>query len=490
MRNRYARLAAAASLVILFGGAGLSAAQAAPGAAQRASQSGGTWGNAADVPGLGQLNSGGLAQISAISCPAPGDCGAGGFYYARAGSDQQAFVVSERNGTWGKAIEVPGLRRLNAGGYAQVDSLSCATPGYCSAAGTYADAALRGQAFVVTETNGVWGRAIETPGSARLNTGGQAEVFSVSCSAPGDCGAGGYYTDSGQTSQAFVVTETNGVWERAIEVPGSARLHDNLGAEVDSLSCAKPGYCSLGGDYLGGSGSNQAFVATQRRGAWGKAIEVPGSARLNTGGQASVDSISCAAPGDCSAGGSYQPNGQLGAAFVVTESSGRWGKAIEVPRSAWLNAGGNAGIDSVSCARPGYCSAGGIYEDAHKKYQAFVVTQWGGRWGKAIEVHGSAGLNAGGDAGINSVSCAAPGDCSAGGFYKDADGRFQAFVVSESGRWGSAIEVPGSAHLNSGGEAEVIAVSCPAPRRCGAGGQYTATSGVSRSSQAFVVTQR
>ena len=52
----------------------------------------------------------------------------------------------------------------------------------------------------------------------------------------------------------------------------------------------------------------------------------------------------------------------------------------------------------------------------------------GGTWGNAKEV--AAGLNQGGEGQLNSVSCASAGNCSAGGYYTDAAGHFQAFVVS------------------------------------------------------------
>ena len=58
---------------------------------------------------------------------------------------------------------------------------------------------------MVNEVNGTWGTAIEVPGTAALNTGGQAAVTAVSCAPAGTCSAGGVYTGSGQ--QAFVVSE-------------------------------------------------------------------------------------------------------------------------------------------------------------------------------------------------------------------------------------------------------------------------------------------
>ena len=56
-------------------------------------------------------------------------------------------------------------------------------------------------------TAGVWGRAIEVPGSGALNKGGNASVNSVSCALAGNCAAGGSYTDGSAHSQAFVVSQ-------------------------------------------------------------------------------------------------------------------------------------------------------------------------------------------------------------------------------------------------------------------------------------------
>src|SRR6516164_6977384 len=61
-----------------------------------------------------------------------------------------------------------------------------------------------------------------TRGTAALNTGGAAQVYSVSCAAAGSCGAGGYYTDGSGHGQAFVASQVNGSWGAAIEVPGTA----------------------------------------------------------------------------------------------------------------------------------------------------------------------------------------------------------------------------------------------------------------------------
>ena len=52
-----------------------------------------------------------------------------------------------------------------------------------------------------------------------------------------------------------------------------------------------------------------------------------------------------------------------------------WGRAVEVPGLGSLNKGGNAGVNSVSCASPGNCTAGGSYTDRSRfrRFREFVT---------------------------------------------------------------------------------------------------------------------
>jgi hypothetical protein len=122
---------------------------------------------------------------------------------------------------------------------------------------------------VTTQKNGVWGRAIEIPGLGALNRGGSAHVSSVSCGSAGNCAAGGSYQDQSRNYQGFVVVERNGRWGKAIDVP--------VLGPVISVSCPSAGNCAAVGDYSNTSGGRtQGFVAVERHGRWGKPIEVPG----------------------------------------------------------------------------------------------------------------------------------------------------------------------------------------------------------------------
>jgi len=454
---------------------------AAPLAVARAS----TWGTAIEVPGLASLNQGGQAQLASVSCPSAGNCTAGGFYADGSGHGH-AFVVRETNGTWAKAIEVPGSGALDAGGGAEVDSVSCATAGNCAAIGPYSDGSGT-QVFVASKANGTWGNAIEVPGLGALNKHGAVAPDSVSCASAGNCAAAGGYLDGSFRYQVFVVSETNGTWGNAIEVPGSGTLNAGGNAAIFSVSCPSAGNCAAGGFYRDGSGHGQAFVVRETNGTWGKAIEVPGSGALNAGGEASVDSVSCPSAGNCAAGGDYRDGSGHEQAFVVRETNGTWGKAIEVPGSGTLNFGGDANTDSVSCATAGNCTAAGSYTDGGGQAQAFVARETNGTWKQAIQVPGSGTLPAGRFGSDALVSCATAGNCAVGLTYTDDLGTQQAFVVSQTnGTWGNAIEIPGLSALNAGGNASVTSVSCGSAGNCAAVGFYKDGSG---HTQAFVVSQ-
>jgi hypothetical protein len=418
----------AAACPLVFAGAGLAAAGSRMPAGARAAALAGTWHTAQKVPGAATLNKGGNAQVQSVSCTSAGNCSAGGYYTDSSGYTQ-AFVVSQVNGTWRTARKVPGTATLNQTGNAEVNSVSCASAGNCSAGGYYKDGSWHYQAFVVSQVNGTWRTARKVPGTAALNQGGNAWIGSVSCASAGNCSAGGQYVDSSGGGQAFVVSQVNGIWRTAMQVPGTAALNTGGGTWISSVSCASAGNCSAGGSYGDGSGHTQVFVVSQVNGTWRTAIEVPGTAAFNTGGAGDIYSVSCASAGNCSAGGAYW-NGSWHA-FVLSQVHGIWRTAIEVPGTAALSQGG-AWIGSVSCASAGNCGAGGWYQAGSGHSQAFVVSQVNGTWRTAIQVPGTATLNQGGAAWLVSVSCASAGKCSAGGGYTDSSGHRQAFVVTES----------------------------------------------------------
>jgi hypothetical protein len=113
-----------------------------------------------------------------------------------------------------------------------------------------------------------------------------------------------------------VAVEVNGRWRRAVQVPGLAALNKGGNAEVSSVSCAPPGNCTASGDYRDGGGRQQAFVVSEKNGVWGTAIDGPGLRHASR--DAYLSSVSCASAGSCVAVGSYQVTGRFAFQGFVT----------------------------------------------------------------------------------------------------------------------------------------------------------------------------
>jgi hypothetical protein len=384
----------------------------------------GQWGAGIEVPGLAALSPR-SATINSVSCTL-GGCAAGGTYQGPAGR-RHAFVTNEKNGRWSRLVTVFSARTAPSA-LAAVGSVSCSGPANCAAGGGM-------PAFVVSEVNGRWGRAHQ------FGATGQNSRAEVSCTSAGNCSA---------SWKAFVARERNGRWGKPMAVPGLSALGTRDG--ITSLSCTAAANCAVGGTYDSRHGL-EVFVASERNGRWVRAIEIPGFTALNQEGYGLLASVSCVSAGNCVAGGTYaQPADFAGGVyepFVASERNGRWGKAIEVPGippagstlcepdSASCVAGQ---VSSVSCAPGGTCAVGGWFDTpAISGTVAFVATYKNGHWANATQVPGLAALDTAKNSAVRSVSCTLTGKCAGGGSYSNLGGQLPAFVVDENnGTWGQA----------------------------------------------------
>jgi hypothetical protein len=368
-------------------------------------QAASTWGLLHALPLATAYVPGQITSVNAMSCSSVGNCSAGGIYSTKTG--EQAFVVNEKRGSWGSAAPIPGVSSLDIGGSASLTSMSCGSAGNCSAVGTYQDGSYNAQAFAVNETGGTWGTAVELPGLAALGADGATEVSSISCASVGNC-AVGFSTGSGEGSIVGVATETAGTWSSAGPLPGFAALSGGSGYDSFVISCGSPGNCGVSGTYDDDSGQ-MGFVDNEISGVWSNVAAVPGLSQLDVLSEANFESISCSGPGDCSAGGSYAAT-LIGStyfpeAFVVSEMNGVWGNAIEVPGTPALNVGGDATVSSVSCSSLGDCDAVGTAKDAKGLAVSFSSTETGGMWKPAIQLFSGTTTAF--------VSCKSGGNCAA-----------------------------------------------------------------------------
>jgi hypothetical protein len=412
------------------------------------------WRTAQEVPGVNALNVRGHASVQGIACLAASSCDAAGYYLikppAGTGGVYGLFVVKNRSGVWEKAHSLahPGVSFASP---TSINALSCSSVGNCALGGSAA-----GKGFLASEIGGVWSAAIKVPWL------GSEPVQSISCGAPGDCVA---VEDFANGLAGFSV-ESHGSWGPAIQFPGISSLGANL-AEVTAVSCSATANCSVGGTYrIQNESSWRPFVAIDAAGIWSPVQPLSGfPPNLDEGDptRGLLDSMSCTAPGMCSAGGSYSSD-TAQYAFVADEVDGIWRPAQPV---TGLATSGESTL-VISCTGPGFCTGGGTYiADAAER--GFVVSEAGGVWGSATPLPGWPD-----EGGVRSLSCSSVGNCAAVG-SPAPHGYAQTFGALEvDGKWHPASLLPGTRHFGTQSSSAPIEVSCSKAGTCAAGGDYEA----------------
>ena len=133
--------------------------------------------------------------------------------------------------------------------------------------------------------------------------------------------------------------------------------------------------------------SFQGLLLTETAGTWSAGVEavLPGNA-ATTPQQVSLASISCASPGNCSAVGSYDTGSWVSQGLLLTETSGSWAPGVEAALPANADpASPEAGLKSVSCASPGNCTAVGSYADHSSNKEGLLLTETAGGWATGVE---------------------------------------------------------------------------------------------------------
>ena len=352
--------------------------------------------------------------------------------------------------------------------YVHLNSVSCSSPGNCTAVGYYNDTSGNREGLLLTETAGTWGTGVEAalPANAASSNLGHMDVNSVSCPSAGNCSAAGYYYDSTGSLQGLLLTETAGTWATGVEASLPAGAGPSPGVDITSVSCPSAGNCSAVGDYYDTSVHVQGLLLTQTGGTWGTGVKASLPAGAGTDPQVNLNSVSCPSAGDCGAVGQYKDSAGNWQGLLLSQISGTWAAAMKLspPANVYPSPYSGISLTSVSCAATGDCSAVGHYLDNGGFGQGLLVTESGGTWGAGIEATPPA--NGGSDGvgvRLNSVSCPSAGNCGAVGEYIDNSHAQRGLMLSESGgTWGTGMEatLPGDA-VSPNADPYLYSVSCP-----------------------------
>ena len=263
-----------------------------------------------------------------------------------------------------------------------------------------------GAADVATQRNGIWGAAqgFATGGKSAVPVAG---VIGVACSSQGNCVAGG--AASRALGSPPKKAET---WGEAQLISGST-----VNASLSAVSCVPNGGCTAVGSLHPNPNERElsdGMAVTESDGTWGKPRVVL-EPKASSWPVFALNSGSCTARGDCTAGGYLYNGGEGGyqenSSVLVAETNGVWGAATPVPQSPeretspTTTSWGSPARRRVTARRPASmtsrpCRAGTVVAGS------FVITETGGRWQRATIIPAS-----GGGYLVTSLSCFSIGHC-------------------------------------------------------------------------------
>ena len=154
------------------------------------------------------------AFVRAVSCASAGNCTAVGSYLDSSGHQQAllltetsgtwaAGVEASLPANAGKNPERhPGPLVSLGFGF----SVSCASAGNCTAVGPYIDRSGHEQGLLLSETSGRWATGVEVSLPANAGKNPNVDLDSVSCASAGNCTAVGNYTDSSGNQHGLLVS--------------------------------------------------------------------------------------------------------------------------------------------------------------------------------------------------------------------------------------------------------------------------------------------
>jgi len=332
----------------------------------------GTWRHATEVTAPSNAAANPDASLGGISCTSAGNCVAVGSYLDSYGNGQ-AMAATETSGTWRQAAEITAPSNAGTDPNAVLKGISCTSAGNCTAVGTYEDSFGNGQASEAIETSGTWGQAAEITAPLNAGTNPEALLYSISCTSAGNCVAVGSYLDSSSHVQAMEATEISGTWRQATEVTAPPNTASNPQAALKGISCTSPSKCTAVGQYLDSFGNGQAMAATETRGTWRQATKVTAPSIAGTNPSAKLYAVSCTSARNCTAVGTYEDTSSHPQAMAATETRGRWEQAFQVTAPSSASTNPQADLSGISCISAGKCTAVGEYLDSSGRFQAMAA---------------------------------------------------------------------------------------------------------------------
>jgi hypothetical protein len=204
----------------------------------------------------------------------------------------------------------------------------CASAVSCVAAGHYEDGSSNTHGLLSALSGGSWS-SVEAPLPSDANADPTPQFIATSCPADGTCVVVGNYVNmSSPRTNGVVETWAGGVWTATeAPTPSNAAPPANAETALTSISCPAPGHCTAVGSYATGPGNRTGLIETLSGGQWTvrPAPQVSDAATFHS---VELAGVTCQSPGNCVADGEYTTNAGGGGVELLTESGGTWTPSV------------------------------------------------------------------------------------------------------------------------------------------------------------------
>ena len=358
-------------------------------------------------------------DLLGVSCPAAGFCAAVGTYQSPIAS--QVSIAETWNGstwTW-QPFPVPA----DSSG-AELTGVSCTSPSFCEAVGSYFDNTTGTNVTLAATWNGTSWSLQQTPNPGGFNF---EQFNTVSCASPAFCEA--WASGNAGNPGVTIAEQWNGSAWQLQTVPSDAT--------VNSVSCASAAFCEA-------VGSGPAY--TWNGSAW-TAQTIPAPAGTGT-----VGSVSCASPTFCEAVGEYNNVNVVGVAAGWNGSAWSVQTTPDPAKATFTN------LNAVSCVSPSSCKAGGYFEvQVTANDPKALAETWNG---KAWQLQHAVAPPGATYNVLSGVSCVSASFCEAAGAHFDSAGNQVSLMEMWNGQ---------SWHVQASPQG-AISVSCVSAQFCEAVG--------------------
>ncbi|MBV8430865.1 MAG: hypothetical protein JO244_06875 [Solirubrobacterales bacterium] len=335
------------------------------------------------------------SQLVGVSCPAARLCLAVGYSSVQAGA---YGPLAERwtGGRWSLQRVPPPTRA----GVSVLDAVSCVSPQACTATGYFTNSAGVPVPLAEHWNGSRWSvqRPPLPPGAASAN------LVGTSCATRTSCTAVGSYEDSSGNQDALAEAWDGHRWSiEPIAGPGGA-----VAARLTGVSCPAPTACTAVGTIVDLQGGVLSLVEDWNGSQWSTQPS-PDPSPSDT----ELTAVSCPSPRACEAVGFFAPGAGLrtlaehwdGTSWTTQPTPNRQGRTNQ--------------LFGVACVSTTACTAVGNFADHRGSFASLVEHGRRGRWLVQLSARPAGSSNSG----LDAVSCAGPGRCTAVGYSIQPPGR-------------------------------------------------------------------